>query len=269
MHAIRFSRPVWPVMTARVTTLKGADVGAYYVEALPSYYLDSGEPAGQWHGKGAERLGLDGEIQDAEFLALMAGLDPRHTKDVPLGMPFNARSVRGFDVTASAPKSVSVVFAVGDNDTRRHVLASHDVAVEAMLGWVEDHAHTRFRIGGEVAVVDAEGIVAATFRQHTSRALDPQLHTHVVISNKVMSPDGRWLALDARTLKLDQRTLSAIYHATLRSELTGRLGVEWRRGRKRHRQRWLTLPDPMLEPSSHRVPLRYSAVSMRKLDQVH
>lgn len=215
-------------MTARATTLKGADAGVYYVEALPNYYLDSGEPAGRWHGRGAERLGLVGEVGDVAFLALMAGLDPRHTKDVPLGMPFNARSVRGFDVTASAPKSVSVLFAVGDGDTRRHVLAAHDTAVESMLCWVEDHAHTRFRINGEVAVVDAEGIIAATFRQHTSRALDPQLHTHVVISNKVISPDDRWLALDARTLKLDQRTLSAIYHATLRSELTGRLGVGWR-----------------------------------------
>jgi len=228
VHALRFLCPVWVVMTARVTTLKGVDAGAYYVEALPNYYLDSGEPTGRWHGLGAERLGLSGEVDDGAFLALMAGFDPRHRAQVPLGMSFNARSVRGFDVTASAPKSVSVLFAVGDGDTRRHVLAAHDTAVEAMLGWVEDHAHTRFRINGEVAVVDAEGIIAATFRQHTSRALDPQLHTHVVISNKVMSPDGRWLALDARTLKLDQRTLSAIYHATLRSELTGRLGVAWR-----------------------------------------
>ncbi|MCP4309348.1 MAG: relaxase domain-containing protein, partial [bacterium] len=49
-------------MTARVTTLKGPDSGEYYIEALPSYYLDSGEPKGIWHGQGAERLGLEGEI---------------------------------------------------------------------------------------------------------------------------------------------------------------------------------------------------------------
>ncbi len=96
-----------------------------------------------------------------------------------------------------------------------------------MLEWVETHAHTRHRIDGRVAVVDAKGIVAATFRQHTSRSLDPQLHTHAVIANRVLSDDGRWLALDARALKLDQRTLSGIYHLTLRSELTTRLGVDW------------------------------------------
>ncbi len=130
-------------------------------------------------------------------------------------------------MTCSAPKSVSVLWALGDDHTRGEVLAAHDAAVEAMVGWVERHAHTRYRIGGEVAVVDAEGVIAALFRQHISRALDPQLHTHVVIANRVVSPDGRWLALDARTIKYDQRTLSALYHAGLRAELTDRLGVRW------------------------------------------
>jgi len=214
-------------VTARVTTLKGVDAGAYYVEALPNYYLDSGEPAGVWHGRGARLLGLEGEIVEGEFMRIMAGLHPLVDREVPLGRGYGDDSVRGFDVTASAPKSVSTMFAVGDDRTRAEVLDAHDTAVATMLGWVEQHAHTRYRINGQVAVVDAEGIIAATFRQHTSRSLDPQLHSHVVIANRVRSDDGRWLALDARSLKLDQRTLSAIYHATLRSELTERLGVEW------------------------------------------
>ncbi|MCP4958933.1 MAG: relaxase domain-containing protein [Actinomycetia bacterium] len=214
-------------MTARVITLKGGGAGEYYVKDLPSYYLDPGEPAGLWHGTGADLLGLGGEVDDHEFLRLMAGLDPHGTGNTPLGRTYGETSVRGFDVTASAPKSVSVLFAVGDPHIRDEVLAAHDTAVAAMVRWVEAHAHTRFRIGGDVAVVDAEGVAAATFRQHTSRVLDPQLHTHVVIANRVRSPDGRWLALDARSLKLDQRTLSAVYHSTLRSELTSRLGVRW------------------------------------------
>lgn len=214
-------------VTARVTTLKGADAGAYYVEALPSYYLDAGEPKGVWHGRGAERLGMEGEVVNGEFLRVMAGQHPHARVGVHLGRRFGDESVRGFDVTASAPKSVSTLFAIGDDRTRAVVLAAHDTAVGVMVDWIEAHAHTRYRIGGEVAVVDAEGIIAAAFRQHTSRALDPQLHTHVVIANRVMSPDGRWLALDARSLKLDQRTLSSIYHATLRSELTTQLEVSW------------------------------------------
>ena len=165
-------------------------------------------------------------MDDDAFLALMAGMDPRRPER-HLGRRYDDTSVRGFDVTCSAPKSVSVLWALGDEDVRREVLAAHDAAVAAMVGWVEAHAHTRFRIAGEVAVVDAEGIVAAAFRQHTSRTADPQLHTHVVIPNRVASPDGRWLALDARTIKIDQRSLSALYHAGLRAELTARLGVAW------------------------------------------
>jgi len=212
-------------MTVRVTTLKGPDAGVYYVEALPSYYLDGDEPRGVWHGEGADRLGLVGEVDDDAFLAVMAGLDPDSGE--PLGRNYGETSVRGFDVTASAPKSVSVLFAVGDGATRQAVLDAHDAAVTTMVDWIGAHAHTRYRIDGEVAIVDAEGIAAACFRQHTSRALDPQLHTHVVIPNRVASDDGRWLSLDARTIKFDQRTLSALYHASLRAELTRSLGVAW------------------------------------------
>jgi conjugative relaxase-like TrwC/TraI family protein len=213
-------------VTVRVTTLKGAAAGAYYVEALPAYYLDADEPRGVWHGRSAGMLGLAGSVDEESFLALMAGFDPRDPERL-LGNGFSERSVRGFDVTASSPKSVSVLWAVGSDWVRAEVLAAHDAAVAAVAGWIEAHAHTRFRLGGEVVVVDAEGIVAAGFRQHTSRALDPQLHTHLVVTNRVKSPDGRWLALDARTLKRDQRTLSALFHAAERAELTRRLGVEW------------------------------------------
>ncbi len=122
---------------------------------------------------------------------------------------------------------MSLLWALGDPSVRADVAAAHDTAVGALAGWIGAHAHTRFRIAGEVAVVDAEGLVAAGFRQHTSRALDPQLHTHLVVANRVRAPDGRWLALDARMVMRDQRTLSALYHVVLRSELTGRLGVRW------------------------------------------
>src|SRR5947209_14865936 len=95
-------------MTVRVTTLKGTDAGRYYVEGLPSYYLDSGEPPGRWHGDGAEMLGLGGELEQEAFLRVMAGEHPVTGRK--LGTRFCERSARGFDVTCSAPKSVSVLF---------------------------------------------------------------------------------------------------------------------------------------------------------------
>lgn len=210
-------------MTVRVTTLKGAGSGRYYTERLPSYYLDGDEPP----GRATDRVGLNGEIDADAFLAVMAGEDPRTGQN--LGRRYGEASVRGYDATFSAPKSVSVLFGLGDEEVRRQVVEAHERAVEAVLGWIESHAHTRMRRQGHIMCVDTEGIMVGVFRQHTSRKLDPQLHTHAVIANRVPAPDGRWLALDARTIKLDQRALSALYHANLRSELTGRLGVRWRR----------------------------------------
>jgi conjugative relaxase-like TrwC/TraI family protein len=177
-------------------------------------------------GQGARDLALEGDVDAVSFLAVMAGRDPDTGKD--LGRRFGETSVRGFDATFSAPKSVSLLWALGDDETQEQVLGAHDRAVDAVLGWIEDHAHTRVRRNGHVVCVDAEGLIVGVFRQHTSRRLDPQLHTHAVIANRVRAPDGRWLALDARTIKIDQRTLSALYHANLRSELSSSLGVEWR-----------------------------------------
>jgi hypothetical protein len=87
-------------MTVRVMTLKGADAGAYYVEALPNYYLDSGEQRGRWLGDGAAMLGFARDVDDEPFLALMAGMDPRWA-DRHLGRAYDDKSMRGFDVTRS------------------------------------------------------------------------------------------------------------------------------------------------------------------------
>ena len=103
-------------MTVRVTSLKGAAAGEYYVSEVGSYYLAAEEPRGRWFGDGAARLGLAGEIDDGQFVSLLAGVDP--SSGVPLGRPFGERSVRGYDVTFSAPKSVSVLAAVADPATR-------------------------------------------------------------------------------------------------------------------------------------------------------
>ena len=87
---------------------------------------------------------------------------------------------------------------------------------------------TRIRADGGRLHPDTNGLTIATFRQTTSRADDPQIHTHAVISAKVQTPDGRWYALDARYLKRHQRMLGGLYQSVLRAELTHRLGVDWR-----------------------------------------
>ncbi len=226
----------------RVTTLKvsGGGVGgliAYYAglaERGPEkpgrgpvdYYLDPDEQLGRWWGDGRVALGVSGEVTPEALRSVLEASHP--VTGEALGRSFGESSVRGFDATFSAPKSVSVLWALTpDPWVRAEVLAAHDHAVEAAMAWFQTHGGVTRRGPQGVHQVDTLGVTAALFRQHTSRTVDPQLHTHAVISAKVQDPTGKWLSLDARFLKYQQRTIGWVYDAALRSELTGRLGVEW------------------------------------------
>lgn len=190
------------------------------------YYLDPDEPPGRWWGNGRHALGLDGTVTGDELRSLLEGEHPG--LGVRLGRSFGEKSARGFDATFSAPKSVSVLWALTpDAWVRAEVLAAHDTAVDAALGWFEHHGAVTRRGTDGVFQVDTQGVTAALFRQHTSRTVDPQLHTHAIISAKVQDATGKWLSLDARFLKYQQRGIGWIYDAALRAELTARLGVGW------------------------------------------
>ncbi len=190
------------------------------------YYLDPDEPPGRWWGSGRHALALDGEVEGEQLRALLESRHP--TTGRPLGRGFGDSSARGFDATFSAPKSVSALWALTpDPWVRAEVLVAHDTAVEAALGWFETHGAVTRRGKDGVLQVDTQGVTVAVFRQHTSRAMDPQLHTHAIISAKVQDATGKWLSLDASFLKRQQKTIGWIYDAALRAELTARLGVEW------------------------------------------
>ncbi len=193
------------------------------------YYLDPDEPPGRWWGHGRAAAGVAGEVTGDDLRALLGARHPVTGR--PLGRRFGDASARGFDATFSAPKSVSALWALSpDQFVRAEVLAAHDTAVTAALGWFETHGAVTRRGTDGVDQVDTRGITVALFRQHTSRAVDPQLHTHAVIAAKVQDPTGRWLSLDARFLKGQQRTIGWICDAALRAELTHRLGVTWEQG---------------------------------------
>ncbi len=192
------------------------------------YYLDPDEPPGRWWGSGRTTLGVGSDVEGDELRALLEARHP--TTGEKLGRGFGDSSTRGFDATFSAPKSVSALRALTpDRWVRAEVLAAHDTAVDAALGWFEDHGAVTRRGTNGVHQVDAHGVAAALFRQHTARTMDPQLHTHAVVSSKVRDPIGTWLALDARFLKYQQRTIGWIYDAAMRAELSARLGATWDR----------------------------------------
>jgi conjugative relaxase-like TrwC/TraI family protein len=192
------------------------------------YYSGRGEAPGEWVGRGAAALGLAGQVEAARFNALMAGLDPsddaleRRLRD-SRGEP----KVVGFDLTFSAPKSVSVLFAAGDQQTAGQLIAGHESAVRAALEYVEDAAVKVRRGKGGAIVEPGEGVIAAAYRHRMSRSLDPQLHTHVVCANAARGSDGRWTALDGRHLYEHAKTAGYLYQAHLRAEVRERLGLEW------------------------------------------
>jgi conjugative relaxase-like TrwC/TraI family protein len=191
------------------------------------YYLDPDEPPGRWWGSGTGALGVTGEVDGERLRSLLEGRHP--ATGAKLGRAFGSTSARGFDCTFSAPKSVSVLWALTpDPWVRAEVLAAHEAAVDAALAWFEDHGAVTRRGTDGVHQVDTLGVAAALFRQHTSRTVDPQLHTHAIVASKVQDPTGTWLSLDARFLKQQQTTIGWIYDAALRTELTARLGVAWR-----------------------------------------
>jgi conjugative relaxase-like TrwC/TraI family protein len=134
-------------------------------------------------------------------------------------------AVAGFDLTFSPVKSVSTLWAVAPREISERVEAAHAAAVASTLRWLEKEVgYTRVGTGGP-AQVDVRGLVMAQFTHRDSRAGDPDLHTHVAVSNKVQTLDGRWLALDARMLYRFNVAGSEYYNTALEAELTQALGV--------------------------------------------
>ncbi|MBW3581343.1 MAG: relaxase domain-containing protein [Actinobacteria bacterium] len=190
------------------------------------YYLDPNEPPGRWWGQGCGAMELAGGVHPEQLAALLEARHPGHGGR--LGRGFGAKSARAFDATFSAPKSASLLWALSpDPWVRAEVLAAHHIAVVAALDWLQHHGALTRRGTNGIEQVDTQGLVAALFRQHTSRTADPQLHTHAVIIAKVQDPTGKWLSLDARFLKRQQRSISWLYAGALRSELSARLSVSW------------------------------------------
>lgn len=178
------------------------------------YYEAGGEPPGYWMGRGSQRMGLEGEVQSGQLRAAMEGYHPA-TGEV---MAKNAGPEHkpGWDATFSAPKSVSVAWAVADQETRSKLEEAHRQAVAKATNYLEREAiFTRHGHGGaeKLSVEYAGGIIAAAYEHSTSRAGDPNLHTHVIIMNN--TPDGRGIDLDTRY----KMAAGALYRAELAYQL--------------------------------------------------
>ena len=136
-------------------------------------------------------------------------------------------SVAGFDLCFSPVKSVSALWALADSQLAEQIEAAHTAAVQDVISWLEDTSiYTRLGHNG-ARQVDVNGLLAVAFVHRDSRAADPDLHTHVAISNKVQTSDGRWRALDGRVLYKASVSASERYNTRLEAHLVDRLGVRF------------------------------------------
>lgn len=200
----------------------------YYEDAvalgLDEYYAGTRELPGRWMGRGAVLLGLSGEVDGDALDAILAGRDPRTGARLTETTP----KVIGYDATFCAPKSVSLLYALGTPEIAAVVAAAHEEAVRAALHAYEDITCRVRRGHAGAVVVEADGFIGIAFQHRSSRAGDPHLHTHVLIAHPAFTvTDGRWSAVDGRQLFPWAKPVGHLYEAKLRSELSHRLGLEW------------------------------------------
>ncbi|MEV0284106.1 MobF family relaxase [Kribbella sp. NPDC050820] len=186
------------------------------------------------------------------------------------------QAVAGFDLTFSPVKSVSALWATADVGIQEQIVAAHHEAVADVLSLIEQHAaFTRSGDGG-IAQLDTRGVIAAAFDHWDSRSGDPQLHTHVVVANRVQGPDGAWRTLDGRVLYRAAVAMSEIHKVLLADHLTRRLGVNWElreRGSRRNPAFEIdAIPDELIAEFSARtaqIEANLNALLDDRNDQIH
>lgn len=240
-----------------IGAVKSVAAAATYFER-DDYYAKDGEAPSEWFGRAAEDLGLtssgsgsggsatsggaptdvggsspaqhDGDnghagpaVDRDAFRQALAGTLPDGTR---LGTIRNGELVHraGWDLTFSAPKSVSIMATIGDD---RRLVEAHAAAVRATLAHVErEYATTRLRdAAGEIQEVKTGALAVATFRHETNRNLEPQLHTHAVVLNITIGPDAHARSLEPRPIFVDQKAIGAHYRTHL-AALVARLGYD-------------------------------------------
>ena len=168
--------------------------GSYYTDSANYYDEDTLAPPA-WFGKGAEALGLSGKVETTTYGKLYEGILPTgETLGRTVG---NTREhAGGWDLTFSAPKSVSLVAMVGGD--RRLIDAVNEAAKEA-VAWVEEHAaKSRITVDGKTVSRPTGNLVVAMYPHDLTREQDPGLHIHAVVMNATQGPDGTWRSLDSR-----------------------------------------------------------------------
>ena len=200
-----------------------------------AYYTAAGNPPGYWIGKGTELVG--GKVGTTASSKTVRELinerrnpsNGQYLGDVKLSEGDNGEApVAGWDLTTRQPKSISILWAFGDKETRDGIDECMRNAAEMTIDYFEnEYATTRAGQGG-VASVPADGVAGFVFDHYDNRNGDPQPHKHIVISNRVRrSSDKVWTALDGRKIYAGMVEISEVHENLLQDLLTERFGWSW------------------------------------------
>ena len=208
------------MLRVRVQT-SGAAVQGYFGESAGEYYAEGETSSGAWGGDAAERLGLTGAVDMADFAALCANRHPESGE--PLTPRTKAGRRIGWDCSFHVPKSVSVLYGLtGDAD----ILVAFRNAVSETMVDLEREARTRVRRAGRDADRVTGNLAWATFVHATARPVhgvtDPHLHAHGFAFNLTFDEvEGRFQALQPDGVYRDARYFEACFHARLAANLRG------------------------------------------------
>ncbi|MGW6728744.1 MobF family relaxase [Nocardia sp. NPDC055029] len=282
--------------------------------SVTDYYNEHGAPPGVWAGRGAEIMGVSGDVEEAQMRALYGeGLHPdadkiflrefeagasaeealaagrlgtgfyrfkggktpiteiyerrkaefiatehhaptreqwidlrtesaREALTAELGRPPGVEEIKkalfdekrkarqavvGWDCTFTPQKSVSILWGLADDDTRRAIWRAHEEAMREVLGRMEDNYALARRGRGGTQLIDTEGLTLAKFMHFDNRTGDMNPHTHVVVSSRVLGSDGKWSSLRADALLQATVSLSSQYNASITGKLKRELGLRF------------------------------------------
>ena len=217
----------------------------YYLgqaEGREGYYTDAGEKPGRWAAAGAMNVTAGSFVTSNALRAALSCHNPGTGEQLgrkyepggrysdALGVKRRRKAMSAYDMTYSVPKSVSVAWAVADDDTRAEIEAAFDASTDAVIAYLQRHAvASRAGAGGTRRVEVPDGAAVARFDHRSSRAGDPQLHAHLLFMNRVLCEDGVWRTLNGRLLYSHAMPASLYGAAVLRVELSRRLGWNWDR----------------------------------------
>ena len=218
----------------------------YWINAVAEggedYYTKPGEAPGEWIGELAAELGLEGEVDREAYAAVLAGQHPTQRRrprrpprapqagSTPTGRERRLEPMLGYDVRFAAPKSVSLLYALGSPRFARRSSAPTTTPSPRRSPTSSAHACFVQRGKGGAAIEPGAGFLAMAFRHRSSRAGDPALHTHVVTANMTRAAsDGRWLSLAnprrRSPLLREAKAAGDVYQAALRADVTRELGA--------------------------------------------